>query len=321
MGDRLKGRVAIVTGAGGGIGREEALALAAEGARVVVNDIGGSASGDDGDESHTPADVVAQAIRDAGGEAVPNYDSVALHDGAEHLVQAALDSFGRLDILVNNAGVLREQMVWKVSQEEWDRQLDVHLKGAFSCVKFASQIFRPQRSGRIVNTASPAGLGAMGHAAYSSAKEAIVGLTRTVAKDLGRYGVTCNAIRPAANTRMTVNPDLEANLERMRELRQRPGQFADPMLEEIVLAGEGLKADAWRPANVAPFVVWLCTDNAARINGRTFFVVGGRIGLYAEPLVEAAFIREGGWTLDAIDAAVPGSPLARDMNPNRPPDT
>ena len=253
MSNRLQGRVALVTGSGGGIGRAEALALAAEGAQVVVNDIGASVTGIEGQASRTPAEEVVAEIRQAGGEAVPNFDSVADHKAAERIIQATLDAFGRLDILVNNAGVLQEQMVWKISDEQWDREHGVHLKGAFNTIKFAAQIFRQQKSGRIVNTASPAGLGAMGHASYASAKEGVVGLTRTVAKDLGRYGVTCNAIRPAARTRMTVNPDLEANLERMREMRTRPGQFADPMLEEIVLAGEGLKADLFHPNNVAAF--------------------------------------------------------------------
>ncbi len=318
MSNRLQGRVALVTGAGGGIGRAEALALAAEGARVVVNDIGTSVTGVEGQASRTPAEEVVAEIGQAGGEAVPNFDSVADHKAAERMIQATLDAFGRLDILVNNAGVLQEQMVWKISDEQWDREHGVHLKGAFNTIKFAAQLFRQQKSGRIVNTASPAGLGAMGHASYASAKEGVVGLTRTVAKDLGRYGVTCNAIRPAARTRMTVNPDLEANLERMREMRTRPGQFADPMLEEIVLAGEGLKADLFHPGNVAAFVVWLCTDAARRINGRTFFVGGDRIALYSEPTAKSVLCNDGPWALGVLDALFDASFLSDDMNPNAP---
>lgn len=318
MSNRLQGRVALVTGAGGGIGRAEALALAAEGARVVVNDIGTSVTGVEGQASRTPAEEVVAEIGQAGGEAVPNFDSVADHKAAERMIQATLDAFGRLDILVNNAGVLQEQMVWKISDEQWDREHGVHLKGAFNTIKFAAQLFRQQKSGRIVNTASPAGLGAMGHASYASAKEGVVGLTRTVAKDLGRYGVTCNAIRPAARTRMTVNPDLEANLERMREMRTRPGQFADPMLEEIVLAGEGLKADLFHPGNVAAFVVWLCTDAARRINGRTFFVGGDRIALYSEPTAKSVLCNDGPWALGALDALFDANFLSDDMNPNAP---
>ena len=318
MSNRLQGRVALVTGAGGGIGRAEAMALAAEGAKVIVNDIGASVTGVEGQASRTPAEQVVAEIRQAGGEAVPNFDSVADHNATEHMIQAALDAFGRLDILVNNAGVLQEQMVWKVSDEQWEREHGVHLKGAFNTIKFASQLFRQQQSGRIVNTASPAGLGAMGHASYASAKEGVVGLTRTVAKDLGRYGVTCNAIRPAARTRMTVNPDLEANLERMREMRTRPGQFADPMLEEIVLAGEGLKAEIFHPGNVASFVVWLCTDAARRINGRTFFVGGDRVGIYSEPTAKSVLCNDGPWTLEVLDDLFDLSFLSDDMNPNAP---
>ena len=315
---RLENRVALVTGAGNGIGRAEALALAAQGAKVIVNDIGTSTSGVDGQASHSPAEQVVAEIEAAGGQALPNFDSVADHAAAERIIQATLDAFGRLDILVNNAGVLQEQMIWKITDEQWQREHGVHLKGTFNMIKFASQVFRQQKAGRIVNTASPAGLGAMGHASYASAKEGVTGLTRTVAKDLGRYGVTCNAIRPAAATRMTVHPDLEANLQRMRELRTRPGQFADPDLEEIVLAGEGLKADVFNPGNVAAFVVWLCTDPARKINGRTFYVGGDRIGLYSEPTVKSLLYRDGGWTLDALDDRFDATFLSDDMNPNAP---
>ena len=318
MPNRLQDRVALVTGAGGGIGRSEALALAAEGAKIVVNDIGTSRSGIDGEASHTPAEQVVEEIKQAGGEAVPNFDSVADHASAEGIIQTTLDAFGRLDILVNNAGVVQEQMVWRISDEQWEREHGVHLNGTFNMIKFASQVFRQQKSGRIVNTASPAGLGAIGHASYASAKEGVAGLTRTVAKDLGRYGITCNAIRPAAGTRMTVHPDLEGNLERMREMRTRPGQFSDPDLEEIVLAGDGLKADVFHPSNVASFVVWLCTDPAYKINGRTFYVGGDRIGLYSEPMVKSALYRDGGWTLDAIDDLFESTFLSDDMNPNAP---
>ncbi|MYE02608.1 MAG: SDR family NAD(P)-dependent oxidoreductase, partial [Alphaproteobacteria bacterium] len=178
MGDRLDGRVAIVTGAGRGIGRGHALLLASEGARVVVNDYGGSQGGElDGQSA--PADEVVAAIKDAGGDAVANYDSVADMAAGERMVQQALDSFGRLDILINNAGILRDRMVFNMTEEEWDVVVDVHLKGHFTVTKFASQVFRQQRSGRIVNTSSESGLGNMGQANYAAAKEGIVGLTRT----------------------------------------------------------------------------------------------------------------------------------------------
>ena len=315
MSDRLQGRVAIVTGAGRGIGRGEAMLLAAEGAKVVVNDLGGGQDGDAADAGSGPADAVVQEIRDAGGDAVANYESVADMAGAERIVQAALDSFDRLDILVNNAGILRDRMIYNIPEDEWDRVVGVHLKGHFACIRFASQIFRQQRWGRIVNTSSEAGLGSMGQASYGAAKEGIAGLTRTVAKDLGRYNVTCNAIRPRAATRMTLNPELKAASERMAELRKKPGQFATPEQEAFLLLSGGPSADLYRAENVAPMVVWLCTEQAKHINGRTFLVGGDQIGLFTEPIVEAALFHEEGWTVDAIDAAMPNSFLARDMNP------
>ena len=202
MANRLDGKVAIVTGAGRGIGRGEALLLAAEGAAVVVNDLGGNTDGTGTDGG--PADQVVAEITAAGGRAVANYDNVAEMQGGENLVKLALDTFGRLDILVNNAGILRDRMVFNMSEAEWDAVIAVHLKGHFTTIKAAGVIFRQQRSGRIINTGSSSGLGNMGQANYSAAKEGIVGLTRTVARDLGRYGATCNAIRPTAGTRLTL---------------------------------------------------------------------------------------------------------------------
>ena len=317
MGDRLKGRVAVVTGAGRGIGRGESLLLAAEGAQVVVNDLGGGVAGQTEGAGHNPADEVVQTIRDAGGTAVANYDSVASLEGAERMVQTALDSFGRLDILINNAGVLRDRMIYNIPEEEWDLIHSVHLKGHFACSKFASQVMRQQRYGRIVNTSSESGMGNLGQAAYSAAKEGIVGLTRSMSKDLGRYNVTVNAIRPRAGTRMTLVPELEENLARMKELRKKPGQFSHPEMEEVYMAeSEGLTHPVYRPENVAPFVVWLCTGQAAHINGRVFLVAGRQIGLYREPAVEARiFTDKDGWTLDDIDAVYKSTFLVQDMNP------
>src|SRR5579885_1890263 len=196
MGNRLAGKVAIVTGAGRGIGRAEALLLAQEGAAVVVNDLGGNTDGTGHDGG--PADQVVAEIKAAGGRAVANYANVAEMAGGESMVKTALDTFGRLDILVNNAGILRDRMVFNMSEDEWDDVVDVHLKGHFTTIKAAGVIFRQQRSGRIINTSSTSGLGNMGQANYSAAKEGIVGFTRTVARDLGRYGVRVNAIRPRA---------------------------------------------------------------------------------------------------------------------------
>ena len=191
---RLEGKVAIVTGAGRGIGRGEALALASEGAAVVVNDLGGSTAGEGSDAA--PAQQVADEITAAGGRAVANFGNVADFEAAGAMVQQALDEFGRLDILVNNAGILRDRMVFNMTREEWDQVIAVHLTGTFNTIKHAAVVMRQQRSGRIINTSSISGLGFVGQTNYAAAKEGIVGLTRTVAMDLGRYGVTCNALRP-----------------------------------------------------------------------------------------------------------------------------
>lgn len=308
MAGRLEGRVAIVTGAGRGIGRGEALLLAGEGAKVVVNDLGGGPAGDGADQS--PADAVAAEIRDAGGEAVASYDSVATMEGGERIVRTALDAFGRLDILVNNAGILRDRMVFNMSEAEWDSVIDVHLKGHFSTTKHAGLVFRQQRSGRIVNTSSESGLGNMGQANYAAAKEGIVGLTRTCALDLGRYGATVNAIRPRAGTRLTLSPEMEEARARRQAAREQRGET------DAAQAATGI--DALDPDLVAPLVVYLCTDAAADVNGRDFLVGGDEISLMSLPARERTIQREGGWTLDAIERVFPRTLGAGLTNPATP---
>ncbi len=297
MGDRLKGKVAIVTGSGRGIGRAEALALAAEGAKIVVNDLGAAADGSGA--SASPADEVCQEIKKLGGEAVPNFDSVATWAGGEKIVKTAIDSFGRIDILVNNAGILRDKMVFNMTEEEWDIILKIHLYGHFYCTRAASPYMRQQRWGRIINTSSIAGLGNMGQANYSAAKEGIVGFTRTVAKDMGKYGVTCNALRPNAATRMTVTDELMAAWKK---------QFVDAggtdekvfkeMIDKMVLSS--------KPEHIAPVVVWLATEEAADVNGATFFISGNEIGIYAEPAVTQKITKaEGFWSVDELVKITP----------------
>lgn len=308
MAGRLEGRVAIVTGAGRGIGRGEALLLAGEGAKVVVNDLGGGPAGDGADQS--PADAVAAEIRDAGGEAVASYDSVATMEGGERIVRTALDAFGRLDILVNNAGILRDRMVFNMSEAEWDSVIDVHLKGHFSTTRHAGLVFRQQRSGRIVNTSSESGLGNMGQANYAAAKEGIVGLTRTCALDLGRYGATVNAIRPRAGTRLTLSPEMEEARARRQAAREQRGET------DAARAAAGI--DALDPDLVAPLVVYLCTDAAADVNGRDFLVGGDEISLMSLPARERTIQREGGWTLDAIERVFPRTLGAGLTNPATP---
>jgi NAD(P)-dependent dehydrogenase (short-subunit alcohol dehydrogenase family) len=288
VGDRLKGRVAIVTGAGRGIGRGEALALASEGARVIVNDLGGEVDGSGGAKS--PADEVVEEIKKMGSEAVANYDNVVQFATGEKLVKLALDTWGQLDILINNAGILRDRMLFNMAEEEWDAVIAVHLKGHFNLAKHACMYFRQERRpGVIINTSSTSGLGNPGQANYAAAKEGIVGVTRTIAREMGRYGVRCNAIRPQAATRMTLSDD-------MRRRFERAGEAGAKMLAQME------KQD---PEQIGPMVAWLCTDEAANINGRTFFVTTGRIGLYSEPEIVGAIETDGSWSVDVISGMLP----------------
>ena len=285
MGDRLKGKVAIVTGAGGGIGRGHALALASEGAKLVVNDLGGAVDGSG--SSSSAASKVAEEIKAAGGEAVANHDSVTSVEGGENIIKTAVDAFGKLDILVNNAGILRDRMVFNMSPEEWDSVLKVHLYGHFNTTRPACVLFRQQRSGRIINTSSTSGLGNRGQSNYAAAKEGIVGFTRTVAIEMGRYGVTCNAIRPNAGTRMTMSDD-------MKQAAERSGRG------ELVKYMESMK-----PEDIAPLIVWLASDDSANVNGRTFFVQTGRIALFSEPIQEKVIEKQGGFTIDELFEKMP----------------
>jgi NAD(P)-dependent dehydrogenase (short-subunit alcohol dehydrogenase family) len=253
-----EGRVAIVTGAGRGIGRAHALELASQGAKVVVNDLGATADGKGASES--PASEVVETIRAAGGEAFADGHDVADWEGAKQLVQSAIDTWGRLDILVNNAGFLRDRMFVSTSEEEWDAVIRVHLKGHFCPARHAAAWWRDQvKAGkpvdaRIINTSSGAGLqGSVGQATYSTAKAGIAALTLVQAAELGRYGVTANAIAPAARTRMT---------EKV---------FADMM--KTPESG----FDAMAPENIAPLVAWLGSAESRNVSGRMFEISGGKL--------------------------------------------
>jgi len=260
--------------------------MAEEGAKVVVNDFGGGGDGTGG--SKAPADEVVDEIKAKGGSAVANYDTVATTEGGENIIKTAVDTFGGLDVLVNNAGILRDRMIFNMTPEEWDGVIKVHLYGHYNCTKPACIIMRQQKSGRIINFSSSSGLGNMGQANYAAAKEGIIGFTRTVARDMGRYGVTCNVIRPGAATRLTVTPELQAAWEK----REAEGGAPAPEVTD------------WSPDDIAPFVVWLATDAAAGVNGHDFDVRAGHVGLYSQPTQTVSLAKAGGeerWTLEELD--------------------
>ncbi|MBN1275929.1 MAG: SDR family oxidoreductase [Deltaproteobacteria bacterium] len=280
MGNMLKDRVAVVTGAGNGIGRAHALAMARQGAKVVVNDIGTSTDGTG--TSRSPADMVVEEIIVAGGTAVASYDSVAAEEGAAAIIDTAIENFGRIDILVNNAGVIREPRdIDEVSFEDWDIVLKTHLYGMFFTSRRACSCMKKQKYGRIINTASHTAFGWRGFADYSAAKEGIVGMTRTVARDVAEFGITVNAIRPIAAWRGTK--------------------------ENIPLVA------ANRPEDVASLVVYLASESAGNINGRIFEVWKGHVGIFVDPPpVKEVLRNQNGWTSEELAELIPRT-LAKDL--------
>jgi NAD(P)-dependent dehydrogenase (short-subunit alcohol dehydrogenase family) len=300
VGDRLKGRVAIVTGSGQGIGKAIALALADEGASVVTNNRRAGTPGGD-------AETVAKEISDRGGQAVPFFGSVADFAVAQKIVQMAVDNFGRLDILVNNAGADAPKMVWNMAEEDWDRCVDSFLKGSFNCIRHATGLMREQRWGRIINTTSTAWLGAVGHCNYGAAKAGLVGLTRNVAREVGRYGITCNAYAPTAATRFTLAEDVVAGFRK----RYEAGLMTKERFEELT--------NPPGPETVAPFIIYLCTDEAADINGQVFDVTGGNIAIYSEPVkVRSIDKAQGLWMVEELIEQVPKVLLQGYKNPAPP---
>jgi NAD(P)-dependent dehydrogenase (short-subunit alcohol dehydrogenase family) len=275
---RLDGRVAIVTGAGRGIGRSVARLLASEGASVVVNDLG-SAVDSSGHDSGPAHDVVAE-IAEAGGKAVANGADISVFAAAENLVQTAIEEFGRLDILVNVAGILRDRMVFNMTEQEWDDVIRVHLKGTFNTTRFASAHWRSLRDesaqNRIINFTSVSGLhGAPGQPNYAAAKMGIVGLTWSSARALGKYGVTVNAISPGAATRMTDSVPTDRR-------RTRP------------------EVDEWSPDNVAPIVAYLASERSGWITGRIIHSSGYEVSLYSNPEPVVRIVGTGPWQPDAL---------------------
>jgi NAD(P)-dependent dehydrogenase (short-subunit alcohol dehydrogenase family) len=298
MGNLLQDKVAVVTGSGRGIGRGIVKLMAEEGAKVVVADLGVNVDGTGVDTSF--AEIVAAEIREAGGGAVSCTESVATMAGGEAIVQTALDNFGKLDIVVTCAGILRDRMIFNMNEEEWDDVIAVHLKGTFSIVKNASILFRQQRSGRIITFSSTSGLyGNSGQANYGAAKDGIAGLTRVVARDLGRYGVTANAISPAADTRMTGTVPDEA-----RALRTARG-----------IGGGGAPRLRGQGDDVAPFVTWLASDESAHVNGHVFHVTEGVVTLLNEPEAVKTISKHGKWTVEELARVVPTTLSHEIFNP------
>ncbi len=289
---RLEDKVAVVTGAGRGIGREVALMMAGEGASVVVNDLGGAADGTGGGRI---ADQVVAEIEALGGKAVANTESVAEVAGGESLLNCALDAFGGMDILVNNAGILRDRSIFNLDEADWDAVIAVHLKGHYCCSRpFAKYIRETGRTGcRIVNFSSVSGLfGNFGQSNYGAAKAGIAGFSRVLALEMAKYGCTVNTISPGALTRMTI-----------------------PLLENRGDEVSQAHLDDSGPQHVAPMVVWLCTQEAAGISGEIFHTGSGTVAIMQQPAVIKEFTKSGSlWTLEELDRAAPELVQARRAN-------
>jgi NAD(P)-dependent dehydrogenase (short-subunit alcohol dehydrogenase family) len=277
---KLDGKVAAVTGSGRGIGRGIARLMASEGAAVVVNDLGGSVAGEG--ESNSPAEEVAAEIRKAGGKAAANHLDISTMAGGKGLVDQAIKDFGKLDILVNTAGILRDRMIFSMSEEEWDAVVRVHLKGHFCTIHYASIHMRERKAGRIINFSSNAAQGSPGQPNYGAAKAGILGLTYSCANALAKYNITVNAIFPGAATRMT---------DTIPQGRLPGAGFATSE------SAEGTPMD---PANVAPTVVFLASDDAAGINGQCFGASGYRVALYMPLRADKVLVNDGPWEIDKL---------------------
>jgi NAD(P)-dependent dehydrogenase (short-subunit alcohol dehydrogenase family) len=281
----LDGKVAIVTGAGRGIGKEEALLMAKHGAKVVVNDLGGHFDGTGADTS--PAQQVVDEIKKNGGEAVANADSVSDFKAAKRIIECARDSFGKLNIVVNNAGILRDRMIFNMSEEDWDAVIGVHLKGTFNMSRHACEYWREEHKkgnlldGRIINTSSDSGLlGNLGQTNYGAAKAAVALLAITMDMEMAKYGVTCNAIAPVARTRLTTDatPSTAALMGQPKE-----GEF-----------------DVFGPQNIAPLVAWLGSDQAKNVHGEVFRVGGGTVWLMRGWHTAGKVQKHGTWEPDDL---------------------
>ncbi len=278
---RLNNKVAIITGAGRGIGKEICLYLANEGAKIVVNDLGGDRDGSGGGKI---ADEVANEINDLGGKAVANYDSVGTVEGGNNIFNTAIDSFGQADILVNNAGILRDRTLYNMEESDWDLIMEVHLKGHYNCTRPLVRYIRDTNRSdcRIINMSSVSGLfGNFGQVNYGAAKEGIAGFTRSLALEVAKYKCTVNTISPGAATRLTI--DL------------------------IEAAGRKYDENDWTqgPEQIAPVVAWLCTDAAKDVTSQIIHSQGGILGIMQQPAIIQSFTTEDMWTLDQLDNLIP----------------
>jgi NAD(P)-dependent dehydrogenase (short-subunit alcohol dehydrogenase family) len=276
---KLDGKVAAIPGSGRGIGRAVAKAMAAQGAAVVVNDLGVSVAGEK--ETSSPADAVAEEIRKAGGKAVSNHADIATMAGGKSLVDQAIKEFGQLDILVNIAGILRDRMIFSMNEEEWDLVIKVHLKGHFCPTHYASIHMRERKYGRIINFSSNAALGSPGQPNYGAAKAAILGLTFSCANALAKYNITTNAIMPGAATRMTDTIP--------------QGRVAGSLITSE--KAEGTPMD---PAHVAHTIIFLASDEAAAINGQCFGASGYRVIRYMPWRADKVLVNDGPWEMDKL---------------------
>lgn len=286
---RLEGKVVAVTGGARGIGRAEALLFAEQGAKVVVNDLGGAPTGGGGDVSM--AQSVVEEIRAAGGEAVAETSSMDSMAGGQALIDMALRTFGRIDVLSNNAGIIRPGRIDELAEEDFDRAIAVNLKGYFATIRAAAPHFIKQRSGVIICKSSNSAFGHYGLSTYAAAKEGVVGLTRTLARELGEFGVRVNTIRPISLETTMYVPKIGELADHVRELGHAMfwNRFDMP------------KGAMPGPAHVAALTVWLATDAAKEVNGREWLIGGSEVGLFPEPELQRSLFEPGGWSLDALD--------------------
>tara|TARA_B100000945_G_scaffold66898_2_gene50236 strand:+ start:17681 stop:18604 length:924 start_codon:yes stop_codon:yes gene_type:complete len=300
MGNRLENKVAVVTGAGRGIGRAISKLLSEEGAKVIVNDKGSEVDGSG--SSKDPADSVVEEINKSGGESVANYLDVSEMSGGEGLIQSAVDNFGQIDILVNSAGSRIDRMIYQMTPQDFDKVVKNNSKSVFTTTKYAAILFRQQKSGRIVNLTSDSGLGDVARSNFAAASEGIIGVTRTTAKDLGKYGITANAISPIAKTRLFAGLVEEYNI---------PEVFS-PTRDERAGIGPSPEIQEWHgdneiddPENVAPLAVYLCTYASPNINGYVLGARGGSYYVYSNPEIETVVNKWGNFNMDEMDVLFP----------------